>query len=105
MNSGSGGRFWPQVSFIVGVFKLDLAVQINTCLEDSTPLAACVSAGRRNAREAFQAHIWMELRCSPLLHFTNCFIWQEGVILSRASSGDEGHCNSQYAEYQQELEM
>lgn len=57
MKSGSGGRFWLCVSLIVGVFKLDLAIQINTRLEDNTPLAACLSAGKRNAREAFQAHI------------------------------------------------
>lgn len=57
MKSGSGGRFWLRVSLIVGVFKLDLAIQINTRLEDNTPLAACLSAGKRNAREAFQAHI------------------------------------------------
>lgn len=89
---------------LVRVFlKPVTAIQINRCLEASTSLAAWVSAGKRIAREAFQAHVWVELRCSPLFHSRQLFHLARGsysmqgkMRWPRASS----YFNSQCAGYQ-----
>lgn len=92
MNSGPGNTFWSRGSFYLGCFfKLVTAIQTNTRLEASAPLADRVSAGKRNAKEAFQARVRMEPRRSPL--FPSLSLFCLAVLPSRASSGGQEHRN------------